>query len=287
MKLCDIYPFVRQALIGQVNLNTKYDISNRLKTRDCRLFYIVQGSGNMIIENEVYPIVPETIILFQAGTEYVWDATDVKFHTVNFDYTQDFSHITQTFHPIHSDNFDDGDVFQRLTFTDVPSLNGAIVLHGAVSLKSRIQLLTTEYYMGGEFCGLLLSSVLKSVIVSVVRQSIEKNSNREGKEASLTRTIIEYISANYSKKITNREIADAFHFNPSYINRIFKKHTGVAMHEFLLSYRLNIAMELLRTQNTPVNEIAKMSGFDDLPHFTKTFKKRTGKTPRKYREQDI
>ncbi len=48
-------------------------------------------------------------------------------------------------------------------------------------------------------------------------------------------------------------------------------------------YRINMAMELLRSTNIEVREIAFMVGFSDLPHFIKTFKKHTGKTPSKYR----
>lgn len=287
MHLAEINPFVRQVLIGQVNQSTKYDLLNRLKTRDCRLFSIISGSGKMEIENQVYTVQPGTTILFQSDTEYLWDADALTFYTVNFDYTPHFSHINQTFHPVHSECFSKTDVFERIYFTDEQALNHAIVLNCAPSLDSRIRLLTTEYYMGGTHCDLLLSSLLKSIIVSIVRLNGEKELSHEGKEPALTRGIIEYISTNYNKNISNKKIAEEFHFNASYINRVFKTHTGVAMHEFLLTYRLNTAMELLRTQNTSINEIAKMVGFESLPHFTKTFKKRTGKTPSQYRNYNI
>lgn len=42
-------------------------------------------------------------------------------------------------------------------------------------------------------------------------------------------------------------------------------------------------MEKLKTENTPVNEIALSAGFKDIPHFTKIFKKYVGKTPAEYR----
>ena len=282
-----IDPFVRQAIIGEVNQNTKYDVFNRLKTRDCRLFYIVSGFGNMIVENVTYPIKPKTTILFQAGTEYIWDTSDVRFYSVNFDYTKDFSYIKETFHPIHSEIFGEQDVFQVLTFEDVSELDNAIVLESGHSLESRLHLLTTEYYMGGQHCDLLLSSILKSVIVSIVRQNSEKKTLRECSEATLARKIVEYISANYNKNLSNSTIAEEFHFNPSYINRVFKKHIGIAMHEFLLNYRFNMAMELLHTQNTPIKEIAKMTGFENPQHFNKAFKKRTGQPPNKYRKIDL
>lgn len=287
MRLSEINPFVRQSLVGQINQNTEYDLLNRLKTRDCRLFYIVSGYGKMEIENEVYNIQPGSTILFQSGTEYLWDVNEIKYYTVNFDYTHNFEHINQTFHPVHTESFFEDDIFEQINFDDYSELNHPIVLQNASSLENRIQLLTTEYYIGGMCCDLLLSTLLKSLIVSIVKLNNEKKTLHTTKEITLVRNIIEYISTNYSQKITNPDIATKFNFNPSYINRVFKKHAKVSMHDFLLTYRLNMAMELLRTQNTSIQDIAKMTGFEDIPHFTRTFKKRTGKTPKEYRNYHI
>ena len=83
--------------------------------------------------------------------------------------------------------------------------------------------------------------------------------------------------------MTNEIIGDYFHFNPSYLNRIFKENTGDTLHNFLVRYRINLAMDLLHTTNLPVNEVASTVGFSDIPHFIKSFKKSTGKTPGEYR----
>ena len=79
-------------------------------------------------------------------------------------------------------------------------------------------------------------------------------------------------------------LADSFHMNPVYINRVFKKNTGVSIHAFLVNYRITAAMEILRSGSMSVKEIASMVGFSDLPHFTKTFKRITGITPGRYRD---
>jgi AraC-like DNA-binding protein len=42
-------------------------------------------------------------------------------------------------------------------------------------------------------------------------------------------------------------------------------------------------MEKLKTETISVSEIALSSGFTDIPHFTKIFKKYVGKTPSEYR----
>ena len=78
---------------------------------------------------------------------------------------------------------------------------------------------------------------------------------------------ITYINNHYTENISYEVLSDMLHFNASHINRVFKKNTGKSLHAFLLDYRLNIAMELLRSQTTPINEVATMVGFTDIPLF--------------------
>ncbi|MBO7292801.1 MAG: helix-turn-helix transcriptional regulator [Clostridia bacterium] len=67
--------------------------------------------------------------------------------------------------------------------------------------------------------------------------------------------------------IRSRDIADYFHFNPTYIGRVFKSHTGFTLRTFIVDYRINRAKEILRTQETSVGETAAAVGFTDVPHF--------------------
>ena len=99
------------------------------------------------------------------------------------------------------------------------------------------------------------------------------------------RRVIQYIENNYNQDSSNEIIGEYIHFNPSYLNRIFKQHTGHTIHGFLIRYRMNLAMDLLHTSSAPINEIAISVGFSDIPHFIKSFKKFTGKTPGEYRSQ--
>ncbi len=285
MLFSEINPFVRQALVGTLNKNNTNDVHTKIKTVDSRLFYIIAGGGNMRIEGTVYPIVPGTVILFSAGTEYVWEIENVKYYSVNFDYTNAFSHIRKTFHPVHSVRFEEKQIIESVHFEDTGILNTPIVLKSAPLLEQMMGQITTEFCMGGAHTDMLLSSLLKAAIISVVRLTEEEDSFTEAATAPLVRSIISHINMQYDSPITNESIADAFHFNSTYLNRIFKSHTGSSLHAFLLSRRITAAMEMLRSQSLPVGEVAEKCGFGSLHHFTKTFKKRTGMTPSQYRNR--
>ena len=81
-------------------------------------------------------------------------------------------------------------------------------------------------------------------------------------------------------------IAEELHFHPAYLSRVFKAHTGMSLHAFLQDYRLQAAMEMLRTQNLSIGQIAQASGCQDAAYFTRAFKNHTGKTPLEYKTSD-
>lgn len=277
----DIKPFVRQG-ISHANIGAKYN-NVFLKTRDSRLFYVISGNGKVEIDGEIYHLSAGSLVLFQSGTEYRWDIGEICIYIVNFDYTFAAEHMTNRSAPVLSADFKSSNFVPHYEFADAPLLNSPIVLNGAFSLGEKIKELVIEAYIKDEYGKELTASLLKSIILNVVRKAGEKAEHSDKSDAALTKRIIDYIQQHFTEDITNEDIAKHLHFNVSYMNRVFKKHTKVTMHRFLLEMRLGLAMEKLKTESLPVNEIALASGFKDIPHFTKIFKKYVGKSPLEYR----
>ena len=287
MTLEQIHPFVRQAIITNISCNTKEDVFYELQSSDCRLFYIMSGEGNMTIEGVSHRLSPGCTLMFKAGTKYIWQPSGeraIEFIVLNFDYTHNFTHIKKPFHPIHSDRFSEADILENQPFSDCDILGSPIVIDNLASIESRLRLMTTEFNVANDFClDELLSSILKSVIISIIREKSISGNDEGNRELALTRSIIQYIQNNYDKDISYESLSHAFYMNPVYMNRIFKKISGTSIHAFLVNYRINMAMELLRSSNISVREIAFAAGFTDIPHFAKTFKRSTGISPSSYR----
>ena len=283
----NINPFVRQALAAQLTAQNKNYAFHEIKTVDCRLFYISSGEGKMRFGSESYPFESGTVILFGAGTPYSWeiDSGSVKYYSINFDYTQNNAHIKRTFHPISSSQFLHSDIIESVEFDDEPLLNSPLVMPYAPEFEKEMKRICTEYLVNNEYSSLLNSAYLKRLIVEIVKK---KNQNAGISGAKTTETVkkmIEYISKNYSKEIDYDTLAQEFHFNPSYLNRIFKAYTGSSIYNFILQYRLNMAIEMLSVQNLYISQIAALCGFPNPYHFSKAFKKWTGFSPKQYKNQ--
>ena len=274
----EIEPFVRQALM--VDMLPHYTF-RPLKTRDARLFYILSGSGKILIERTAYDIAPGMVVVFQAGTEYEWHTQDMRYMTINFDYTARHKGIRRTFSPVVADRFPEDNFSERLTFDDAPEMNEPLVGYDLTLLEESIRALVIEYHLKGAWCDELLCASLKAILVRLLRarRAESKVSNKQG--ARTVGEIIEYIQMNAGKDINNRDIARAFHFSEAYVGRLFKSYVGVSLHAFLLDWRIAMAKQYL-SDGLPVSRAAELCGFTDSCHFSKMFKKKTGETPLQY-----
>ena len=79
------------------------------------------------------------------------------------------------------------------------------------------------------------------------------------------------------------DIARVAFISPFHFLRVFKKFTGITLHQYILSLRIERAKVLLRQKNTIGITLSK-TGFSDQAHFTKVFKKITGLTPKQFKD---
>ena len=282
----EINPFIRQALSAQLTKHNKADTFNRIKTVDARLFYIIDGNGKMRFQDKTCDLRAGTVVLFSAGTEYTWEVDSVSYHAINFDYTQSFSHIRKTFHPISASTFTNANIIERPYFDDCPLLNEPLILPCAPVFENEIKRIVTEYLISDSYERILNSGALKTLIPKIVRQVATSRTVADEKTTATVKRVVEYIGTHYAEEITYQTLADEFHFNPSYLNRIFKAYTGKSVYAFILEYRLQTAMEILRTQNLFVNQVSLLCGFPNPYHFTKAFTKFTGFSPTEYRRRN-
>jgi len=95
--------------------------------------------------------------------------------------------------------------------------------------------------------------------------------------------VIEFISKNYSGKISISEIAQNIGLDRSYLYVIFKKIMKVSPQEFLINYRIERAVNLLQNSDLSIGDIARSVGYEDPLRFSKIFKKVKGMSPNQFR----
>ena len=93
-----------------------------------------------------------------------------------------------------------------------------------------------------------------------------------------------YIRQNLREDITLAAVAKAACTSTFYICKLFKKHAGMNLMEYISRLRVERAKEQLQNPQARVSEIAYEVGFQSLTHFNRVFRAMVGKAPSAYRE---
>ena len=98
--------------------------------------------------------------------------------------------------------------------------------------------------------------------------------------------LLDYIQTNYKDKITIETLAKTASISKTEVLRCFKSIIGLSPINYLNSYRLQKAAQLLINTENNIQEIATECGFDDNSYFSKLFKKNYHVTPHSFRLQN-
>jgi AraC-like DNA-binding protein len=101
---------------------------------------------------------------------------------------------------------------------------------------------------------------------------------------SLAGRIIHFINCNYDSKITLDDLGRRFVSNRTTINEAVSARTGMTVIQYLNRTRISASCILLRDTKLPVLEILYRTGFNDLAHFGRMFRRFAGTTPGDYRK---
>ena len=93
----------------------------------------------------------------------------------------------------------------------------------------------------------------------------------------------DFIEANLASELTVSSIAAAVCMSPTNFARSFKEAVGLTPHKYVLERRIAAGMRLLRDSDAQVAQIAHDVGFSTASHFSVSFSRMVGKTPREYR----
>ena len=107
-----------------------------------------------------------------------------------------------------------------------------------------------------------------------------KISEHDSKFITRLNTIInEHIS---EPLIDTSELAEMLQVSRSGLFRKMKALTGVTPNEYIIIYKLNRSVEILKKGDMNISEVSYSLGFSSPSHFSNTFKNRFGVSPKNY-----
>jgi AraC-like DNA-binding protein len=92
-----------------------------------------------------------------------------------------------------------------------------------------------------------------------------------------------FIMHRHTDPVRLADLANALGLSEGRTSHVVRQSCGRSFRQLLIEARVRTAMGLLRHTDTALPEVAARSGFDDLRHFHRQFKKAAGQTPHRYR----
>jgi AraC-like DNA-binding protein len=97
--------------------------------------------------------------------------------------------------------------------------------------------------------------------------------------------MVRYLHDNYDRSISIRDVAAQVHLSERHARRLFLQMTGKSMKQYLTTLRLDVARQRLLGEDSSISEIAYAVGFNDVRHFSTTFRSVVGVTPSEFRQK--
>lgn len=274
-----INPFVRFAREGTLS---PCNLQGAVCARDSRLFFLYEGACSLSLScGAPLPLAERSAILLPAGLPYRFFLNDgrmPRLFTINFDYTQAYAHQVSPF-PLYASGALSPQEVHAAAFSDCEALNRPLIVPGADALTPLLAEMQREAAERRLFFERQLSALMLRALTLLLRRALRE----DDRQAQAVDRMIAFIQAHLAYPLTNEEIAAHVNYHPVHANRLMRLHTGCTLHQYLLSCRLQRALELLLNSTRSITDVALETGFPSASRFTRCFREATGRTPSEFR----
>ncbi|MCQ5201437.1 AraC family transcriptional regulator [Mordavella massiliensis] len=232
--------------------------------------YVISGTGILMAQNskkesveyhiksgQGFMIFPHQICTYTADSELPWEYTWIEFDGLKAKEIMEMAGISPD-SPIYKPRYKD--ISQQMV--------NEMLYIAQHSQESPFHLIGHLF--------LFLDYLTRSHASPLVKQS-HRMRDFYIKEA------LSFIEQNFQNDISVEDIAAFCGLNRSYFGKIFHDTVGKSPQEFLISYRMSKAGELLKLTSLSIGDIGNAVGYSNQLHFSRAFKNTYGVSPRAWR----
>ncbi|KQB36925.1 Transcriptional regulator, AraC family [Flavobacterium daejeonense] len=159
------------------------------------------------------------------------------------------------------------------------------VIEKARNFKKYFDELRNELAYQEEGFEIKVQNILENLFIDLHRQLSNKIHKNQESDTFIEK-LTQLLENDLTKKWHIEDLAAVFNMGKTKFTYEVKKLTGFPPNSFIISLKLEKAIQLLKTSpSISMAEIAFSCGFSSLQHFTSTFSQRNGISPRKYQLQ--
>ncbi len=255
---------------GQQQCPPGYTYDHKIPN-EYHVHFILDGKGILEVNNKLYHLKKDDIFLIPKNHPIRYFADDEN----------PWEYMWITF---------DGEM--ATTYLDHMELSAETpVIHSTIPTKVYLPIIqkildTNELTLANEIKRVGYLYEIISTIIDAQAAVKRERQQYDYSGATYVDYALQYIKFNYDHIKVN-DIAQYIGINRSYLTSVFKKQLNISPQEYLVSYKLKKAAELLQLTHMSIQDISASVGYDNALTFSKIFKQTYGICPKKYRSQNI
>jgi len=165
------------------------------------------------------------------------------------------------------------------TYAHNPDVPKIVELFKKAFMRQRANHLSAQMEMYSCVCGIL--GLLLRTYPDAPPASPVKNVRRHEKALM---DADKYLRTHLTEDVDLEKLAKDSGLHPTYFHKLYTAAFAHTPAENLMRYRVRYAWSLLRDDNMPMAEIARLCGFSSQSYFCRKFKQQTKQTPSQYRQ---
>ena len=252
----DITPEIAYHVFRKCNPDWRL-VKNRVNDHD--ITYIIKGNARYIINGIIHELKPGDLLYLTEGDikeAITYPHNLMQCFAINFNFRQ----------KIKKSNPKKDNLF--------PMVNHIGIRQDIIDLFRELTISWTEQQNGY----IIKTQALLMLILHRLMEIIIFDVDSEPGDYRINKTI-RYISMHYYEKLTVKSLAQQTGLDIDYFGRLFKRETGMTVHQYIAKIRVRNAENMLQSGNYKVQEVAQQCGFSDTFHFYKLFRALRGFPP--------
>ncbi len=139
---------------------------------------------------------------------------------------------------------------------------------------------TLQHFMNVRELAQISSVGIEAIFQEYYRELMDKAPGQGSRRYSshIQRALL-YIQDHYGEEITLNGLAEYLHLSPTHFSRLFHKEVGKAFIDYLVTYRIERAKDLISRTDLDLHLIGEKVGFHSYNYFLRAYKEKTGRTP--------
>ena len=111
--------------------------------------------------------------------------------------------------------------------------------------------------------------------------TLVQQTRSSARHPKIVRQCVQYITTHTHQNITLEQLAEGSNYSKEYIAKLFRRHMGMSVSDYIRKTRIDEAKELLR-QGKSCSEVACILNYASQSYFIRQFKRQTGITPKAF-----